>query len=84
MARKRRIGTVLAYQHPTARVRVDRHARHPLYEKAYRVSASYLVHVADEQTIAPGATVEIEETRPISRRKRWQVIRVVTDAEATR
>lgn len=83
MARKRRNGTVLAYQHPTARVQVARMMRHPIYEKAYTVTASYLVHVPAGQTVAVGSVVEIEETRPISRRKAWQVVRVLTAAEAT-
>ncbi|MBI4032192.1 30S ribosomal protein S17 [Candidatus Berkelbacteria bacterium] len=80
MARKRRTGTVLAYVHPTARVNVARMARHPLYEKAYTVSGSYLVHVPAGQTVSVGSVVEIEETRPISRRKAWQLVRTVTEA----
>lgn len=80
MARKRRTGTVLTYQHPTARVVVERMKRHPVYEKAYTVSTSYLVHVPAETNLEIGNVVEIEETRPISRRKSWQVVQVIQES----
>ncbi|MEK7184339.1 MAG: uS17 family ribosomal protein [Patescibacteria group bacterium] len=81
MARKRKQGTVKHINHPTARVRVDEMRRHPLYGKQYRTSVSLLTHVPAELTLNLGDTVVIEEIRPISKRKAWQVVAVTKQAE---
>lgn len=81
--RKRLSGVVVKTAQPkTVTVRVDRDARHPLYEKVIRSSDRYLVH--DEIGCRPGDEVIIVESRPISKRKRWviqEVVREVTTAE---
>jgi len=60
-------------------VRVDRTVEHPLYERFVRRSARFMAH--DERNeCRVGDTVEIEETRPLSARKRWRVRRVVRRA----
>jgi len=59
----------------SAVVVVDRIKEHPLYRKRTKVSKSYLV---DNQVKAKtGDKVAIEETKPLSRRKRWQIIKVL-------
>ncbi|NIM93814.1 MAG: 30S ribosomal protein S17 [Anaerolineales bacterium] len=66
----------------TAKVRVDRSYRHPLYGKVVRTHKIYLVH--DEIGCQPGDTVCIVESKPISKRKRWvvqEILRRVTEAE---
>lgn len=81
--RKRLSGVVIKTAQPkTVTVRVDRDARHPLYEKVIRSSDRYLVH--DELGCRPGDEVIIVESRPISKRKHWviqEVVRGVTTAE---
>lgn len=63
----------------TAVVRVDRRIAHPKYGKYYTMSTKLSVH--DEASLAkPGDLVEIEETRPLSKTKRFRVVRVVTKA----
>ena len=60
-------------------VAVEWHVRHGLYGKTERRTSSFMVH--DEKNEAkPGDTVEIIETRPLSRRKRWTLKRVVRQA----
>ncbi len=60
-------------------VAVSRQVRHGLYGKTVRRTSTFMVH--DEQNEAkPGDTVEIVETRPMSRRKRWALKRVVRQA----
>ncbi len=54
-------------------VRVDRQVIHPLYKKYIRVSKKYAAHDAENRYKA-GDLVRIEESRPISKRKRWVVI----------
>jgi len=55
---------------------------HPRYHKV--VNRQTVVHAHDEKNEArPGDKVEIMETRPISRLKRWRVVRVVQHAVTT-
>ena len=55
-------------------VRVERRVMHPLYKKYIRSSKKYAAH--DEANACKvGDVVRIEECRPISRRKRWTVVR---------
>lgn len=77
--RKPRIfrGTVVSdAMEKTIVVRVDRSRVHRKYKKAYRVSRRFKVH--DEQnTFHVGDVVEFVETRPMSKEKRWRVVRKV-------
>lgn len=56
----------------TAVVKVDWLWQHPVYKKRVKKSHKYLVHTEKPLTI--GQTVSFEETRPISKRKRWVVV----------
>ena len=57
----------------TVVVRVDRRFMHKLYKKVIRRSKSYAAH--DEQnSFKIGDVVQIQECRPISKRKCWEVI----------
>ena len=72
-----RIGTVHhRIDQRTAAVRVDRQVRHPKYGKSYRRTTKLLVEVAPSFELKAGDVVVIEATRPISKRKSWQVIGV--------
>jgi small subunit ribosomal protein S17 len=60
-------------------VAVEWQVRHGLYGKTERRTSKFMVH--DETNAAKtGDTVEIVETRPLSRRKRWMLKRVVRKA----
>ena len=60
-------------------VAVEWQVRHGLYGKTERRTSKFMVH--DEQrTAGIGDTVAIIETRPMSRRKRWALKRVVRQA----
>jgi small subunit ribosomal protein S17 len=60
-------------------VAVERQVRHGLYGKSQRRTSTFLAH--DEGNVAKvGDLVEIREGRPMSRRKRWVVTRVVRPA----
>ena len=57
-------------------VAVEWQVRHGLYGKTERRTSTFMVH--DEKNEAkPGDMVEIVETRPQSRRKRWALKRIV-------
>ncbi len=63
----------------TVVVEVVRYARHPVYRKYVRTRAKYKAH--DEMNACKaGDRVEIVEHRPLSREKRWKVVRVVKRA----
>jgi len=54
-------------------VRIDRRFAHPLLKKTIRKSKRYSAH-DPENKFKTGDQVRIEECRPISKTKRWQVI----------
>jgi small subunit ribosomal protein S17 len=78
--RQRRVGTVSSVKmQKTIAVEVDRSFAHPLYQRIVRRSSKFLVH--DEKNEARlGDRVEIEETRPLSKRKCWRLKRVIARA----
>ena len=57
----------------TVVVEVERRYTHPLLKKTVRRSKNYHAHV-ENKTQKVGDTVSIEETRPISKLKRWIVV----------
>jgi small subunit ribosomal protein S17 len=57
----------------TVTVLVERRVMHPLYKKFIRRSKKYAAH-DDANLCKEGDVVRIEECRPVSRRKTWQVI----------
>jgi len=63
----------------TVVVKVERQFIHPFYKKVVRWSKKFLAHDEKKQCQV-GDTVRIEETRPLSRRKRWRVVEVVSQA----
>jgi small subunit ribosomal protein S17 len=62
----------------TVVVAVERQVRHAVYGKTQRRTSKFLAH--DEHNAKMGDTVAISESRPLSRRKRWVVTRVITQA----
>ncbi|MFW5739221.1 MAG: 30S ribosomal protein S17 [Myxococcota bacterium] len=63
----------------TVVVQVVRYFRDPVYKKYVRSRTSYKAH-DDDNTCRVGDRVEIIESRPMSREKRWKVVRVVERA----
>ncbi len=65
----------------TVTVNVERRFKHPLYGKVVTVSKRYLAH-DEENAYQVGDLVEIKASRPISRRKRFVVSRLLEKARA--
>lgn len=64
----------------TVTVLVERRVKHPLYGKVIKRTKKYHAHV--EQGVAKlGDTVQIEECRPISKTKTWEVTKVLEQVE---
>ena len=75
--RKERVGEVLSNKMTkTIVVQVERRFAHPRYKKVVTAYSKFYAH--DEKSEAkPGDTVRIEETRPLSKLKRWRLVAVV-------
>jgi small subunit ribosomal protein S17 len=75
--RKERVGEVVSDKMTkTIVVKVERRFRHPEFKKVVTSSSKFYAH--DENEIASlGDLVRIEETRPISKSKRWRLVEVL-------
>jgi small subunit ribosomal protein S17 len=60
----------------TVVVSVERLRRHPIYKRVVRLSSKFKAH-DEENSAKVGDTVRIEESRPLSRDKRWRVVEIV-------
>ncbi|HVZ21095.1 MAG TPA: 30S ribosomal protein S17 [Vicinamibacterales bacterium] len=73
-------GTVVSDKmEKTVVVAVERQVRHGVYGKTQRKTSTFVAHNENNEARV-GDTVDIAESRPLSRRKRWVVMRVVAKA----
>ncbi len=80
--RKQRVGRVLSSKmEKTIVVEVTRHVQHPLYRRVVLRRKKFYAHDEGNQC-REGDVVRIEETRPLSKRKRWRLVEVLSRAEA--
>lgn len=76
----RRIGVVTSdAMDKSVVVRVERIVLHPRYRRYVKRSAKFMAH-DEKNACRVGDTVEIQEARPLSARKRWRVRRVLKRA----
>ena len=64
----------------TAVVTVESFRHHPVYRKTVRRVARYKAH-DEKNECGLGDTVRLEETRPLSKEKRWRVVEIITRGE---
>ena len=67
---------VKAAMKDTATVSVERYVQHPKYKKYMKLSKKFLVHDPGN-TATVGEKVTIKETRPISKRKHFIIVKAV-------
>jgi small subunit ribosomal protein S17 len=78
--RQEKVGTVSSNKmKKTVVVTVERHFTHPLYKRVLRRSKKFLAH-DEKNECHVGDRVRIQETRPLSLRKRWRVVQVISKA----
>ncbi len=79
--RQRKIGVVTsAKMQKSIVVMVERLVKHPLYKKYIKRRSKFMAH--DERNEAKeGDVVLIEETRPLSKRKRWRLVKILEKAK---
>jgi small subunit ribosomal protein S17 len=79
--RKTRVGEVIGDKmDKTVIVAVDTPKKHPIYKKTIRRIVKYYAHDEKKQC-KMGDKVRIEETRPLSKLKRWRVVEVIVKGE---
>mgnify|MGYP003374021078 CR=1 FL=1 len=76
--RKVRRGIVVSDKmQKTVTVKVERQILHPMYKKFIKRSKTFFVH-DEENTARIGDFVQIIETRPLSKNKRWRLDSIIT------
>jgi small subunit ribosomal protein S17 len=76
-ARKKKVGTVVSDKmDKTVVVRVERLVPHDVYKKYVRRRVTFKAH-DEKNEFQVGDRVEIVETRPMSKDKRWRVARLI-------
>ena len=79
--RKTRIGKVVSNKmDKTVVVAVETKVRHKLYKKMVAKTTKFKAHDENNEC-AVGDIVEIMETRPLSKDKRWRVVRTISKAQ---
>ncbi len=79
--RKTRVGTVVSDKmDKTIVVAIKDNVRHPLYKKIVKRTIKLKAH-DEANTCKIGDTVEIMETRPLSKDKRWRLVNVIERAK---
>ncbi len=82
-ARARRVGRVASDRaDKTIIVEVESVRRHRLYKKQVRLRRKLMTH-DPQNTCRIGDLVQIEESRPMSRRKRWRLVEVIERTQLT-
>jgi len=79
--RKTRVGKVASNKmDKTVVVEIIDSVRHPLYKKIVKRTVKFKAH-DEENTCNVGDKVEIMETRPLSKEKRWRLVKVLERAK---
>ena len=74
--RRQLVGNVIpSKMDKTVVVQVARRFPHPVYQKYVTRTKKYYAHDPEEQC-SPGDTVRIEESKPLSKLKRWRVVTI--------
>ena len=79
-AERTKVGVVVSNKmQKTVVVAVENLVRHGMYQKYIKRTSKFLAH-AENNDVKVGDRVVIEETRPLSKRKRWNVREVIEHA----
>ena len=78
--RNTKVGEVVStMMSKTIVVKVTRQKQHPLYVRVVKKSKKFYAH-DEQETARVGDVVRIEETRPLSKLKRWRLLEVIRRA----
>ncbi|MEL6221846.1 MAG: 30S ribosomal protein S17 [Cyanobacteria bacterium J06626_14] len=83
MALKERVGLVVSDKmEKTVVVAIESRSPHPKYRKVMVRTKRYKVHDEENKCVV-GDRVRIQETRPLSRTKRWAVVEVLESSASS-
>lgn len=78
--RQQKIGRVVSNKmDKTIVVAVETHKRHRLYKRTYKATTKFKAHDEHNDALI-GDMVRIEETRPLSKEKRWRLVEITQRA----
>ncbi|MCX6759300.1 MAG: 30S ribosomal protein S17 [Candidatus Nealsonbacteria bacterium] len=78
MSKKQLIGNIISNKmQKTIVVRVERLKEHKKYKRRFKVHKNYKAHIEEEGDYKVGDKVVIEECRPVSKDKKWRVIKKI-------
>ncbi len=81
--RQQKVGRVVSNKmQKTIVVAVESLKKHRIYKKTYKVTRKFKAH-DEENTANIGDIVRIEETRPLSKDKRWRLVEILTASAQT-
>ena len=79
--RKTRVGKVVSNAtEKTIVVAIEDNVKHPLYSKIIKKTVKFMAHDENNEC-GVGDKVEIMETRPLSKNKRWRLVRIIEKAK---
>lgn len=79
--RKTRVGVVVSDKmDKTVVVAIKDNVKHPLYKKVMKTTYKLKAHDENNEC-GIGDTVEVMETRPLSKDKRWRLVRIIEKAK---
>jgi small subunit ribosomal protein S17 len=79
--RKTRVGKVVSNAtDKTIVVAIEDNVKHPLYSKIIKRTVKFMAHDENNEC-GVGDKVEIMETRPLSKNKRWRLVRIIEKAK---
>ena len=79
--RRTKIGVVVSDKmEKTCVVSVVSNVKHPLYKKVVKVTKKFKVHDENNEC-SIGDKVEVMETRPLSKTKRWRLVEIIEKAK---
>ena len=79
--RKERTGTVVSNNMiKSIVVAVERKKKHPMYGKFVKQTTKFVAHDETNDSNV-GDLVKIKETRPLSKRKRWRLVKILERAK---
>jgi small subunit ribosomal protein S17 len=81
MPKRKLTGTIISDKmQKTVVVLIERIKEHPKYKRRYKIHKKYKAHV-EEGEYKTGDRVVIEECRPVSKDKRWKVVKQITNSK---
>ena len=79
--RKTRVGKVVSNAtDKTIVVAIEDNVKHPLYSKIIKKTVKFMAHDENNEC-GIGDKVEIMETRPLSKTKRWRIVEIIEKAK---